>query len=45
MNYWESIKELCKHIAYRPIIMKGVIMHWRCRCGKIVAAPKETTDE
>jgi hypothetical protein len=39
MNQYAHLREMCKHDAYRPVVMLGSIIHWRCRCGRIVAAP------
>lgn len=41
MTYNEYLKDHCTHTPYRAVIMGGKIMHWRCRCGRIVPAPKE----
>ena len=42
MLQYELLKLTCKHEPYRAIIMHGEVMHWRCKCGRIVAAPEGT---
>jgi len=35
----EHPNKYCTHKAHRAIVMGGKVMHWRCGCDKIVAAP------
>ena len=39
MNQYAHLRESCKHDAFRPVVMMGKIIHWRCRCGRIVPEP------
>lgn len=40
MLQYEVLKQMCKHMPYRAIIMHGKVMHWRCKCGRIVPSPE-----
>lgn len=40
MLQYEILKQICNHSPYRAVIMHGKVMHWRCKCGRIVAAPE-----
>jgi|WetSurMetagenome_2_1015567.scaffolds.fasta_scaffold1148567_2 hypothetical protein len=39
MNQYACLRTTCKHDAFRPVVMLGKIIHWRCRCGRVVAEP------
>ena len=44
MNQYACLRETCRHIAYRPVVMLGKIVQWRCRCGRIVRTPMMNND-
>lgn len=45
MNYWETIRDTCVHQPHRMVILNKKIVHWRCKCGRIVKSPVFTLEQ